>query len=321
MPDVVGYGGAVMDLSLNINEMPAPNKRGNLNALSWQYGGTVPNGLVAVRIMSGHSCGLVGVYGGTVGKYVLGDLKRHGVDLSQMVESPVGSSRLTVVISVKKDSSRNFFGLPSDMRDLEPDDVDTSYLEGAKYVYVHRANPAQIKAAKAAHEKGIKVVMDADMGTPAIRELLPYVDFMIASEKCYGDLFRGEGDYRANLEKMRAMCSPGALSMVTLGERGLVGMDGDGFFEQPAFLGLETVDTAGCGDIFHGAFIAGLLRGMDNRTCARYAQAAAAIKSTRIGARAGIGTHEVVMGFLETGAIDYTGIDERVAYYANMPML
>ena len=40
-----------------------------------------------------------------------------------------------------------------------------------------------------------------------------------------------------------------------------------------------------------------------------------AIKCTRLGGRAGIPTVDVVKRFLETGEIDYTEIDGRVAHY------
>ena len=48
-------------------------------------------------------------------------------------------------------------------------------------------------------------------------------------------------------------------------------------------------------------------------TCAKYATGVSAIKCTRQGGRPGIPTLEVLMKFLETGEIDYTEIDERVA--------
>ena len=57
-------------------------------------------------------------------------------------------------------------------------------------------------------------------------------------------------------------------------------------------------DTNGCGDTFHGAFIAGMLQGMDAGTACEYASAAAAIKCTRLGAREGMPTDEECRAFL-----------------------
>jgi len=100
----------------------------------------------------------------------------------------------------------------------------------------------------------------------------------------------------------------------TFGEKGCVGLDREGFFRLPAFQ-VEAQDTVGAGDVFHGAFLAALLKGYSLKECARYASGTSAIKCTRIGGRAGIPNEQVLEQFLRTGIIDYTEIDQRVEYY------
>jgi sugar/nucleoside kinase (ribokinase family) len=48
------------------------------------------------------------------------------------------------------------------------------------------------------------------------------------------------------------------------------------------------VDTTGAGDIFHGAFLHGLLRGMTLEETLEFSCAAAALNCTAVGARGGI---------------------------------
>lgn len=74
-------------------------------------------------------------------------------------------------------------------------------------------------------------------------------------------------------------------------------------------------DTVGAGDVFHGAFLAAIVKGLSPKDAARFASGVAAIKCTRIGGRAGIPNWEVTDNFLETGEIDYREIDERVKKY------
>ena len=74
-------------------------------------------------------------------------------------------------------------------------------------------------------------------------------------------------------------------------------------------------DTVGAGDVFHGAYVVGLLRGYSAKEAARLATAVSCIKCTRIGGRAGIPDWDTVQKYLKTGEIDYTEIDERVAFY------
>jgi sulfofructose kinase len=57
----------------------------------------------------------------------------------------------------------------------------------------------------------------------------------------------------------------------------------------PAFP-VKPVDTLGAGDVWHGAFALALAEGADEISAVRAASAAAAIKVTRIGGRAGAPT-------------------------------
>ncbi len=67
---------------------------------------------------------------------------------------------------------------------------------------------------------------------------------------------------------------------------------------QPAFA-VEAVDTTGCGDVFHGAYAAALLRAMDTPARIRFAAAAAALKATRPGGQEGSPRDEELGRFLE----------------------
>ena len=77
---------------------------------------------------------------------------------------------------------------------------------------------------------------------------------------------------------------------------------------EPAF-DVPVVDTTGAGDVFHGAFIYGLLQGWDARRCAEWGNAVSAIKITRLGGRAGIPDLRTVNKFLSSGAVSYTHLD------------
>lgn len=65
----------------------------------------------------------------------------------------------------------------------------------------------------------------------------------------------------------------------------------------PAFP-VKVVDTTGCGDVFHGAYAAGLARGLGLEDRLRYAAATAALKATRSGGQTGIPHRKEVETFL-----------------------
>ena len=102
----------------------------------------------------------------------------------------------------------------------------------------------------------------------------------------------------------------------TMGDKGCIGCDENGEFKLDAFKLGPIVDTTGAGDVFHGAFIKGLLDGKSAVECARFAGATATIKCLQLGGRAGIPTLETVENFLRTGVVEEADFRERVEYYS-----
>jgi sugar/nucleoside kinase (ribokinase family) len=74
---------------------------------------------------------------------------------------------------------------------------------------------------------------------------------------------------------------------VTLGVRGAMALDGDRLVHVPAFA-VEAVDTTGAGDVFRGGFIYGYFKGWPIEDILRFANAAAAVSCTRLGAMASV---------------------------------
>ena len=71
---------------------------------------------------------------------------------------------------------------------------------------------------------------------------------------------------------------------ITIGEEGSVGMENDETYIVPA-TAVQAVDTTGAGDVYHGAFIYGMLKGWELRERMRFANAAAALKCRSLGGR------------------------------------
>ena len=62
---------------------------------------------------------------------------------------------------------------------------------------------------------------------------------------------------------------------------------------------VPVADTTGAGDVFHGAFIYGILQDWDLEDVIRFSHAVAAMKCMHIGARRGIPTISEVREFLK----------------------
>lgn len=316
--DVFGLDMPCMDINVNVDEMPERNGGARARNLSFQGGGKVSSGMVA-SARQGVSCAIGGVLGADIfGRFCCQDFVRHGINVENLRLREGCDTGVSLVISEKHTQTRSFLFRASNAAPLQESEVNWELLKQSKYLFIADTSELTRKAVSIAREHGVQVFIDADYYSDALYDLIPEIDYFIGSEFVFDSLFPGEKE--KGLENLRPACEkllamgPGTV-VFTFGEKGCIGLDRqEGFFTLPAF-SVEVRDTVGAGDVFHGAFLASLLKNRSVKECARYASATSAIKCTRIGGRAGIPTEEVLEVFLEKGVIDYTEIDQRVEFY------
>ena len=313
--DVVGIGTPYYDMVINVSKMPGLDGAAGANEAFYQGGGKVATAMAAAARL-GRSAGMMAKVGENHrGQFIINDFRYNGVDTSAIiVDAPGTSSPFCLSLSEEEHKTRIFIGKEGTAGELLPEEIDYEYLGKAKYLHLENGRPASAAAALFAREHGIVTVMDADNYQEGIVKLLPCLDVFIASEFFYRDMF-GDLLYEEGCRKL--LEAGPSTAIVTLGSRGSVGMTAqDGFFRTESFQ-VPVRDTTGAGDVFHGAYIVGLLEGMDAPECARFASAVSAIKCTCFGGRTGIPNRDTVQRFLETGEIDRTEAQRRVAYYRN----
>ena len=313
--DVVGIGTPYYDMVINVSKMPGLDGAAGANEAFYQGGGKVATAMAAAARL-GRSAGMMAKVGENHrGQVIINDFRYNGVDTSAIiVDAPGTSSPFCLSLSEEEHKTRIFIGKEGTAGELLPEEIDYEYLGKAKYLHLENGRPASAAAALFAREHGIVTVMDADNYQEGIVKLLPCLDVFIASEFFYRDMF-GNLPYEEGCRKL--LEAGPSTAIVTLGSRGSVGMTAqDGFFRTESFQ-VPVRDTTGAGDVFHGAYIVGLLEGMDAPECARFASAVSAIKCTCFGGRTGIPNRETVQRFLETGEIDRTEAQRRLAYYRN----
>jgi sugar/nucleoside kinase (ribokinase family) len=86
---------------------------------------------------------------------------------------------------------------------------------------------------------------------------------------------------------------------VTLGANGAMALAGDSCVRFPAF-NVHPIDTTGAGDIFHAAFIYGLLQNWSLEKIMTFANAAAGLNCTRLGARGDLPSLAEVLSFMDS---------------------
>jgi sugar/nucleoside kinase (ribokinase family) len=292
--------------------MPERGGFAKLKDYSWQGGGNVGSGLVAAARL-GAKCGIVGLVGEDYfGQFCIDDFKRHNIDTSHLLKDADSATSFCICVAETATMERSFIAKGGTRRQPTQKEIDKDYIATAKYIHLGPMGEASVQAAKWAREKGIPVVDDAGYFEQTTEANTGLIDYFVGSRHYYNGLFKDE-NYEKNC---KAVQKRGPKTVVfTLGAKGCVGLDGDKYFEIPAFKDVPIVDTTGAGDVFHGAFIFGLLQGWDAEKTSKFSSAVSAIKCTRLGGRASIPDYKTVQNFIKTGKIDYTEIDKRVAFY------
>jgi sugar/nucleoside kinase (ribokinase family) len=129
------------------------------------------------------------------------------------------------------------------------------------------------------------VLADLESVRAGLDTYLPLVDVLIASAE-FPEAATGakalEDSSRALEERTN-----GALIIVTLGDRGAAARIEGRLHRFPAYA-IGAVDTNGAGDVFHGAFAAACIAGLDLADAIDFSNAVAAMKCRQLGGRAGI---------------------------------
>lgn len=148
-----------------------------------------------------------------------------------------------------------------------------------------------------AKEKGMRIILNPSPMNEKIAELsLDKIDYFILNEVEAQQLLEKElkddRDGKELAEEIKT-AFPGAVIVLTQGEKGSVYYDGEQCISQKIFK-VKAVDTTAAGDTFTGYFVGGILNGDSPEEAMRVAAKASAIAVTRPGAAPSIPTKEEV---------------------------
>jgi sulfofructose kinase len=314
---IVGLDTPWFDEVIHLEEVPPENRNGRILSATCQGGGKVSTALAAAGRL-GAPAAIIAVMGtGARSDFLIEDFIAHGVDIAHIRRALGYRDGFSVVLSDKKSGGRRILWRPvSDENRLCVEDVERARaaIKGARFLHLCHLGEPDLYAARIAHAAGVQVCFDADTYREEFMPHLDTVDILIGSEEFYLSYF-ADTDAKAYERNIRALYGRGFSTVIfTFGAEGCKGISPEGYFELPAFR-VEVVDTVGAGDVFHGAYLAGLCKGMSAEEAARYASGASAVKCMAEGGRAGIPDDAMLREFLSTGRIDEKILREREAYY------
>ena len=306
--DIVGLGEVVVDWVAEVPHFPRPDEK--IDALSENHfpGGVTANFLVAVSRL-GVSCGFIGAVGSDgYGEFLLNDFKKENIDISQTFQNEdqntpvnfifVTGGEKTIIQSPHMKTTK-----------ITPEQLNPKYIKRAKVLHTTAIHPEVTrKAISLAKDYGTKVSIDleaqiASRGWEELEELLLKADILIPNKEGARTLTKSN-----NIEEAANTLIDWGIPVViiTMGEEGALITTENVQEKIPANDVDEVVDTTGAGDTFNGAFsVAYWIKGWSLERACRYANAAAALKIQKLGARTGMPSERQLKTYLEQEKPDF----------------
>ncbi len=285
--DVLGFGAITVDDFLYVDEYPAPDSKARVKLRERQGGGLCATALVAAAHL-GARCAFVGALGDDEwSRFALSELENSGVDCSQVLPTPDARPAHSTIIVDELNGTRTIFSDSTGRQILPVAHISTSLLQNAKIIFLdHTVETNGTLIAEIAQALAIPLVADIERDAPHLRDWFNFVDHLIV-----GEHFACEWTQSANAQMaVQRLGASRKLAVVTCGARGCVacGEETDQQVLAVPSHPVNVVDTTGCGDVFHGAYVAELARGSKVETRLQIATALAARKAQFRGGRGGL---------------------------------
>jgi sugar/nucleoside kinase (ribokinase family) len=297
--DILGLGASTVDVLSLVEHLPAEDENMRALEISVQGGGPVATAIVTAARLGAHTAMLDVIGDDWRGALIRGEFEREGVD-TRCLKVAVGSTSPTSCILVKQGSgARSILWAPGNAPELSSEDLPASIIQSARCLHLNGRHPqACMEAVRIARAAGVQVSFDGGAGRyrRELDELVPLTDICILARD-FAEKYTREA-ILAKAAQLLLQQGP-RLVVITAGTQGSWVYPRDGqAFHQPAYRMPSVVDTTGCGDSYHGAFLFGLLRDLSLPQTASLASAVAAINSQHLGGRLGLPTYEEAKTFL-----------------------
>jgi sulfofructose kinase len=285
--EVIGVGTATRDRLMRVVGFPSEEGVTEVLAEVVDGGGPVATAL-CVMARLGRRCLLVDQVGDDVaGREILGGLSEHGVMLDGMKVVPGARSAEATVLVRGGDGARHILYRPSTVEEMSGEEIRREWMQGARLLHVNGRHEAVARRAVAlARELGVAVSFDGGAGRyrDSIRDLVQASSVVIVA-RGFAEAFTGEATVAGQMEVFWKE-TEAVVVAITEGERGSwVAARGGCLFHQPAVRVENLVDTTGCGDVYHGAFLHGWLEQWELQRCAAFASEWAAATVEGLGGR------------------------------------
>ncbi len=294
-------GNANLDVYLVIREMPAPDSETIVDELYEGPGGAAANVAVASAKL-GLKVRFLGCLGDDARASVfLDSLKREGVETSFVYRVPSGATGVVIVMVEKDTGMKRMLAFRGANEALSPDLFPEESFQEIEWMHISSIKPEKargflVKAKKVGCITSYDPGGAAKEGLNPHREILSMVDVLMLNE--------------FELKSLTGFdCHEGASKLIDLGVKTVVvklGSKGAALYEKDSYetaeaFRVKVLDTTGAGDAFNAGYIFSKMAGLNVKESLVFANAVAALKISRRGARSSPTLAEVLEFLDRTG--------------------
>lgn len=295
-------GSSNVDLIMKMDRLPKVGESVTDAEFRQTFGGKGANQAYAAALTGGDVTFVSCVGDDAYGSQVIENMRGCGANVEHIYTEP-GVATGTALIMIGE-AGRNYISVaPGANYKLLPAHVARAgaAIAAADMLVLQYEVPVSTvtAAAERASALGRPVMLNLAPPRPIADALLRHVTYFVVNETEAAFACGIEVNSDANVRRAAdALRAKGAANVIiTLGEQGayIAGSEGGAF--APSFQ-VEAIDSTAAGDTFCGAFAVALLEGKSPMDAVLFANAAAAITVTRIGAQTAIPTRAEIDAFI-----------------------
>lgn len=287
--DIVVVGSSNTDMIVKSPRIPKPGETIVGGKFSVAAGGKGANQAVAAARAGGSVSFISRVGNDMFGKKAINGFKDDSIDVKYVYKDKTAASGIALIMVGENGQNSISVALGANLC-LSPADIQKAsrLITSAKILVLQLEIPLEsVQAAiEIAHKNGVRVILNHAPAQPLDHELLCKVSILTPNESeaeiLTGIATNDEPSMNAVADKLMTFGIETVL--LTLGARGVFCATKTERTLIPAFT-VEPVDTTAAGDVFNGALAVALAKKKSLTESVRFANAAAAISVTRLGAQ------------------------------------
>ncbi|MHA1268440.1 MAG: carbohydrate kinase family protein [Candidatus Helarchaeota archaeon] len=301
MVEIIGLGEIVIDFVSKIPYFPEPDEK--IDAISQEkFAGGVTANYVTAASRLGVKTGFMGAVGDDPdGDFLIEDLEKENVDHSFTLKKKNMKTPINFIM-VDLNGDKIIIQSPHmQITKLDIGDINENYISNAKLLHTTAIHTEiTLKAIEIAKKNDIIVSFDLEKqisirGWDILKPIIEKTDILCPNKAGAMELT----GTTTPQEAAKVLIKKGPkIVVITLGDKGCLIQTEEKQIICPSFKIEDVVDTTGAGDTFNGAFSVGFLKDWSLNEIGEFANAAAALKIQKMGARTGMPTFNQVMKFL-----------------------